>query len=61
MESREHNGAYVSPLIFNNRLIFGKEAFYILFVLNMATNLIISQMWIFVTSPFSSLLFHELV
>ena len=44
MESREHNGAYVSLLIFNNMLIFGKEAFFILSFLNMATNHIISQM-----------------
>ena len=61
MESRENNGAYVSPLIFTNRLIYGKEAFFILFILNMATNHITSQMWIFVMSPFSSLLFCELL
>ena len=35
MESAEHNGAYISPTICTNRLIFGNGA---LFFLNMLTN-----------------------
>ena len=40
----------------SNRLMFGKEAFYIFLCLNILTNPIISLIWIFVTSHFSSLL-----
>ena len=50
MESAEHNGAYISPTICTNRLIFGNGA---LFFLNMLTNRMTSQIWTFVTSLFS--------
>ena len=52
MESEEHNGAYISPTICTNRLIFDKGAFIILFFLNMLTNPMTSQIWTFVTSLF---------
>ena len=55
METSEHNVAYISWPNCTNRLIFGKGAFLILFFLDMLTNPIISQIWIFVTSQFSSL------
>ena len=40
MESAEHNGAYISPTICTNGLIFGNGA---LFFLNMLTNRMTSQ------------------
>ena len=56
MESAEHNGAYISPTICTNRLIFGNGAFIILFFLNMTSNPRITlRIWTFVTSLFSSI------
>ena len=59
LESLEHNDAYISPLICTNRLIFGKGAFFFVFFLNMTSNPITSQIWIFVTSLFPSLFTNE--
>ena len=53
--TRELKGAYISPPIGTERLIFGKRTFFlVLFFLNMLFNPIISQIRIFVTSHFSS-------
>ena len=43
MKSSEHNGAYISSPICTNRLILSKWTFFILFLLAMPTNHIISQ------------------
>ena len=55
MESSVQTGAYIHPTICTNRLIFGKEAFFIFLFLNMLTNLIIIINLNFcdVTLPFS--------
>ena len=56
MYGSEHNGAYISQPICTNKLIFSKRVFFFLLFLNMRTNLIISQILIFVTSHFSIVL-----
>ena len=43
MGSLEHNRGNISSLIGGNMLNFGMEAFFILFFINNATNLVISQ------------------
>ena len=52
MESSEEDGAYIFPPISTSRLIFLQGAFLFLFFLDMLTNPIISQIWIFVSSHF---------
>ena len=51
-ESSEQTGAFISSSICTNRLIFGKGAFFSFVFVNMLTNPIIWQSWIFVTSRF---------
>ena len=45
-ESSEQTGAFISSSICTNRLIFGKGAFFSFFFVNMLTNPIIWQSWI---------------
>ena len=59
MESSEQASVYIYAAICTNRMVFDKGAFFTLFFLNVLTNPIISQIWIFVTSLFSSLLPHH--
>ena len=59
MESSEQTSAYIYRANCTNRLIFVKGALFTLFFLKMLTNPIISQICIFVTSHFSSLLPHH--
>ena len=55
MESSEQTGAYISLQICTNRLIFGKGAFFYLVLSEYVNQPIISQIWILLTSRFSSL------
>ena len=55
MESLEHNWGNISPTICTNMLIFGKDTFLVLISLMISTNLISSQILIFVTSHFTTL------
>ena len=56
MASSEQASVYIYPAICTNRMVFDKGVFFTLFFLNMLTNPIISQIWIFVKWLFSSLL-----
>ena len=56
MESLEHNCGNISPTIYTNMLILGKDIFLVLISLMISTNLISSQILIFVTSHFTTLL-----
>ena len=55
MESLEHNWGNISPTICTNMLILGKDTFLVLISLMISTNLISSQILIFVTSHFTTL------
>ena len=55
MESLEHNCGNISPTICTNMLILGKDTFLVMISLMISTNLISSQILIFVTSHFTTL------
>ena len=54
--SLEHNCGNISPTIYTNMLIFGKDTFLVLIARMISTNPISLQNSIFVTSHYSSLL-----
>ena len=56
MESLEHNCGNILPTFCTNMLIFGKDTFLVLISQVISTNPIKSQIFIFVTSHFTTLL-----
>ena len=55
MESLEHNYGNISLTICTNMLIFSKDTYLVLISRMISTNLISSQILIFVTSHFATL------
>ena len=59
MESLEHNCGNISLTICTNMLIFSKDTFLVLFARMISINPLSSQIFIFVTSHFATLLSHN--